>query len=497
MMPADSQGRGPSDTMPGAWTALWLLVLINLFNYIDRNVMAAVEKHVRKDFFGLKDEKGEFVIDPVTKKVKDGHPQAKELMGLLNTAFLVSFMFLAPVFGALATSMSRWLLIALGVVVWSLASGASGAAELFGAQLGGKEIILFQTVLPMAYVVMLLTRVFVGIGEAAYGPVAPDIISQMFPVEKRGQVMAWFYTAIPVGGALGYALGDIIYGITGHWRHAFYAVVLPGIALGVWCLFMKEPPRPQGAAAAPKPTWGDYAELFRVPSYTLNTVGMTFMVFAMGGLAFWAPAYLEFKQADPVLGITPDTFFGIMTAFLGIVATILGGMAGDWLRPRFSGAYFLVSGAAMLIAAPLLVAVVYLPFPLAWWPLAGFIFCLFFNTGPTNTILANVIRPELRARGFAINIFIIHLLGDAASPWLMGKVTGQDDRWDLSFLMVAAVVFIGGLAWMWGAAFLKADTDRASGGAAVAPPALAEAGVPAAAAEGITPTPPGQIQPPR
>jgi predicted MFS family arabinose efflux permease len=329
----------------------------------------------------------------------------------------------------------------------------------------------------------------VGVGEAAYGPVAPDIIAQMFPVEKRGQVMAWFYTAIPVGGALGYALGDLIYGITGHWRHAFYAVVLPGILLGVWCLFMKEPPREAEGEGQPlrKPSWGDYAELFGVPSYTLNTVGMTFMVFAMGGLAFWAPAYLEFRDAEAVFGITPDTFFGLTTAVLGIASTILGGLAGDWLRERVSGAYFIVSGVAMLVGAPLLVAVVYLPFPWAWFPLAGFVFCLFFNTGPTNTILANVIRPELRARGFAINILIIHLLGDAASPWLMGKVTGQENRYDLAFLMVAAVVFLGGLAWMWGAVYLQRDTDAAEGtpGAVAALEGLATTGGAAPGPEGI------------
>jgi MFS family permease len=464
--------------------ALWLLVLINLFNYIDRNILAAVEPYVRADFFP--DE-----FNAATGKMEEPEV-AKTLMGALNAAFLISFMVLAPVFGALALKMSRWLLIAVGVVVWSLASGASGAAELFGQQLGGHIVPLFGYALPMAYIVMLLTRVFVGVGEAAYGPVAPDIIADMFPVERRGQVMAWFYTAIPLGGAIGYALGEIIYKWRGHWRDSFYSVVLPGIALGVWCLFMKEPKKEtKGPARAP--AWGDYADLFRVPSYTLNTVGMTFMVFAMGGLAFWAPAFLKFKGAQPMFGIPPATFFGLTTAVLGIISTILGGMAGDALRHRFSGAYFIVSGLAMLLAAPLLIAVVYLDFPNAWLPLAGFVFCLFFNTGPTNTILANVVRSDLRARGFAINIFIIHLLGDVASPPLMGAITGKDNRWDLSFLLVSAVVFVGGIAWLCGSAFLKADTERASGGDTPLPATPTATTHP----EGVRPVEEGIRNPPR
>lgn len=454
-MHAEGSSDGPRQIVPGASQMLLLLVLINLFNYIDRQVLAAVEPYVRAEFFPP-------VLNQATDQMEEP-AEAKELMGWLAFAFLATYMLLAPVFGAMASWVPRWWLIAGGVVVWSLASGASGAAELLGHSLGGKTLLLLGYALPMIYVTMLLTRCLVGVGEAVYGPIAPDLIADLYPVEKRGQVLAWFYAAIPFGGALGYALGEVLTATAGHWRYAFYAVVPPGILLGVWCLFLKEVPRPSGTSAnAAQPSWSDYVTLFSIPSYAINVAGMTFMCFVIGGLAFWAPAYLEHRQTPSFMGLGPATFFGLLTAALGLAATLAGGWAGDALRDRYSGAYFLVSGAAMIVAAPLLVAMIYLPFPLAWAPMAGAIFCLFFNTGPTNTVTANVVPPALRARGFAVAILVMHLLGDAASPTLMGRIAGKENRFDLAFLMVAAAACLGGLCWLAGTAYLGRDTQRAS-----------------------------------
>ncbi len=435
--PAET-GRAAGDfAVPGARHALLLLVLINLFNYIDRQVLAAVEPQIRRDFFPPKP-------DPVTGKLREPE-EAKGLSGALAFAFLVTYMLTAPLFGSLATRTSRWLLIGLGVGVWSLASGASGLAP--------------------GFTVLLLTRCFVGLGEAVYGPVAPDVISDLFPVRKRGQVLAWFYAAIPFGGALGYALGAVVVKATDNWRPAFYLVVPPGLLLALWCLLMREPARGQAdnvkAAPARRPSWYDYLFLLKTPSYLLNTAGMTAMTFAMGGLAWWAPGYLDFREAESVLGMPPVMFFGVLTAVLGLLATVAGGLAGDALRPRFPGSYFLVSGTAMCLAFPLLLLVVALDFPAAWVPLGLFVFCLFFNTGPTNTILANVCHPWLRARGFALNILLIHLLGDALSPSVMGVLIGNRDRYALAFQFVSVTVLVGGLLWLWGAQFLQRDTELA------------------------------------
>jgi MFS family permease len=422
--------------VPGARSALLLLLLINLFNYIDRQVLAAVEPNIRAEFFPN-------VLDPRTGEMKEPE-DAKTWMGLLSTAFLVTYMLTAPVFGWLANRMSRWVLVGAGVLIWTLASGGSGLAVVYG--------------------LMLLTRCFVGIGEAVYGPVAPDMISDLYPVSRRGQVMAWFYAAIPVGGALGYTLGSLAEKYSHQWRTAFYLVVPPGLLLGLWCFFRRDPRRGQTEPAArttrQREQWSDYLVLLKTPSYVLNTLGMTAMTFAIGGLAFWVPGYLKEQNVSDLWGIDAKTAFGGLTALSGLVATLLGGIVGDRLKPRFPGSYFLVSGVAMLLAFPSLLLMTYLPFPIAWIPLVISVFCLFFNTGPTNTILANVTHPLLRAPGFALNILVIHLLGDAISPPIIGFIAGGGSL-NPAFRFVSALVLVGGVFWLWGARYLARDTALA------------------------------------
>src|SRR5262245_36157408 len=329
-------------------------------------------------------------------------------------AFMVLYMIGAPVFGRLAERHSRWLLVGVGVIGWSLASGASGLATTFFG--------------------LLLTRCLVGVGEAAYGPVAPTILSDLYDVRERGRVLAWFYMAIPVGSALGYVLGGAVAGSsigeTGgrllgmhaeSWRWAFFLVVPPGLVLGVWSFFMKEPARGRadGVAgdAAGRVRWRDYGVLLRTPSWVLCTLGMTAMTFAIGGIAFWMPYYLAQRPGAPA---SATVIFGAITCVAGLVATLLGGIAGDRLRPRFPGSYFLVSGIAMIVGFPFMLLTLSAPFPLIWIWLFATCFCLFFNTGPTNTILANVSHPSIRAAGFALNILVIHAFGDVLSPVVIG-----------------------------------------------------------------------------
>jgi predicted MFS family arabinose efflux permease len=372
----------------GARTALALLLAINLFNYIDRYVLASVLPTLKHEFLA-------------------GDPNQNGKAGLWTTAFLISYMFTAPIFGWLADRFSRWILIGTSVAIWSLASGWSGLATSFA--------------------VLLCTRLFVGIGEA-------------------------------------YAFGGKIADLLG-WRWAFYLVVPPGLFLAACCFFMREP-RAASAAKGP-PRLRDYRGLFRIRSYVLNTAAMTVMTFAIGGFSAWMPDYIfldrraEFPASQNLLGNIDLTFGGI-TAAAGLLATLFGGWAGDKLRERFASSYFLVSGMGMLLCVPATIAVIYVRFPMAWLMIFIAVFFLFFNTGPSNTALANVTPPTVRASAFALNIFIIHLLGDATSPPLIGVVR---DRWNMNVALwgVAVLMIVAGVLWFWGAKYLPADTEAIEG----------------------------------
>ncbi len=439
MQTTDGTNAGPQTGLPGARTALLLLLAINLFNYIDRQVLAAVETKIEETFFPAE----EYPRDtPAMRAMIEG------ALGSLNLAFMVSYMLAAPLFGFLADRMARWFLVGVGVLLWTVASGASGLA--------GSFTILF------------LTRCFVGIGEAAYGPVAPTVIADFYPVRKRGSKLAWFYVAIPVGSACGYILGGQVSALASDlgqadpWRWAFYLVVPPGILLGLWCFLMKDPPRGQADAVAKtkKASLQDYLAILKTPSYLLNTLGMTAMTFAMGGMAFWMPRYV-FKQRQWGSLDQVNLIFGAIVVVSGLGATLLGGWAGDKLRDRFPGSYFLVSGCAMLLGFPLVLLVLWVPFPLAWVFVFLASFCLFFNTGPTNTILANVTHPSIRASAFALNILIIHALGDAVSPMILGWVNGYFGNMNVGFMGISAMFLVAGLFWLWGTRYLERDTALA------------------------------------
>ncbi|HEY3663610.1 MAG TPA: MFS transporter [Chthoniobacterales bacterium] len=406
-----------SQLKPGALTALALLLGINLFNYIDRYVLAAVEPEIRAAFFQPND------------------PNAMAVSGLLGTAFFVTYMLSAPALGWLSDRFSRWVIVGTAVILWSLASGASGLAATFS--------------------ILMFTRILVGIGEGGYGPAAPTILADLFPLSVRGRVLSVFFAAIPVGGALGYVLGSLINAHLG-WRWAFYLVTPPGMLLGLLC-FTQRDPRGRGAdrQQQAKPTRDDYLALFRNRSYVINCFAQTAMTFAIGGLAFWIAAYLRFRGLPP----SSTAIFGLITAVAGLLSTLVGGVVADWLRPRHPGSYFSVSGIGMLIAAPLFVGMLYTPFPAAWGFLFGAIFFAFLNTGPSNTALANVTLPGVRATAFALNILVIHALGDALAFPTIGYISGHTNM-NTGFFLISSMMLVSGVLWLLGVKYLGADTAQ-------------------------------------
>ncbi len=482
---------GPDRPVPGAGSALAILIAINLFNYIDRQVLSAVLPLLQLD--GT-------IIDP-----NDPDPNFK--LGLLASAFMVTYMVFSPVFGWLdGKNVRRWVILGVGVTVWSLASGASGLAT--------------------GYLMLLATRCLVGIGEAAYAPVASAMLSDAYPARLRGPVLAGFNVAIPVGSALGFGIGGAISGYTGDWRHAFW-FTFSGLLLGALCFTRKELPRPVVVSATPEhPSYGAVLKkLTRVRSFVLCCAGMTAITFVVGGVGVWVPvyffqrearfeltpaalkaleeklpaaevdklrpladgaerAYPEMKKlvagalgdsakkhaekvfhasvtpASPKPSTLPIIFGGILIVG-GLGATVAGAWLGEWLRKRgVRGAYFLVSAGGAAFAIPCFLGILYTPLPVAWVFTFFTIFGLFLYTGPGNTILANVVRSDIRGTAFAINVLVIHALGDVISPPLIGAV-GDAYGLQFAFVLTTGLIALGAVLWLMGAKTLDEDTARA------------------------------------
>lgn len=391
-----------SISIPYRRYALGLLLAVNLLNYIDRQVLFAVFPLIKTDL-NLSDTE----------------------LGFLGSAFMLSYLLFAPLFGWLGDAWSRTKLAAGGIVLWSLATALAGFAP--------------------GYRTLLAARATVGIGEASFGTVSPGLVSDFFPKERRGRVLAWFYVAIPVGSALGYLLG----GLLGHWygwHAAFLLVGVPGLLLAVPIALLRTPPRGGDDASSQTPTGTastGYAALFRNRSFVCNTLAMAAMTFAIGGLAQWIPSFLNrVHSLDVARG---NTLFGATTVLAGILGTMAGGWLGDRWQKKSGKGYLLVSGWGFLIGTPFAVWAILAP-GLTACIAAIFIaeFFLFLNTGPLNTVIINVTEPAVRAMAFAVNIFFIHALGDAVSPSILGWLS---DRWGLqsALLITPGAMLLAGL----------------------------------------------------
>ncbi len=397
--------------------AVALLFGINFLNYIDRYVIAAVAPMIQADF-GLKDTQ----------------------LGLIGSMFMLAYMGASPIAGVLADRFPRRYFVGGGVLLWSLATIASG--------------------LVAGYRQLLVARSFIGIGEAGFGGVAPTLISDLFPRERRGRMLAYFYVAIPVGSALGFLLGGYV-GQHWGWRHAFYLAGGPGLVLGLLALVMAEPPRGAGDGVVAREERFDASKaraLFRNQSFVHTTLGLSAMTFALGGMAYWMPTFFHRERDLPL--DEANTLFGAITVGAGLIGTFLGGWLGDWLLKRTSKAYLLISGWGMLLAVPATYVGLHATQRSVYLP-ALFVaeVLVFLNTGPANAVLVNVALPEIRATAISISIFIYHLLGDVPSPILIGRLSDRTGSLEAALMLTTLAMGVSGVFYLLGTRSLGADTD--------------------------------------
>lgn len=376
------------------WTALIVLTALNLLNYVDRNVLFAVQPLVQKEFH-----------------------LSNEQLGYLTSAFLGFYMIAAPFVGPLADRYSRKLIIALGAIFWS-----------------GLTLL---TAVTHTYTELLIRHTLVGIGEATFVTIAPTFVADLFAEEKRGRILGVFYLAIPVGSAAGYLLGGNLAPTHG-WRFPFYIAAAPGFLLALAVFFLKEPERGQFDTLKGTPERATVLGLWRNPAFLTATLGMAAMTFSLGGIQVWMPQFL-YSERHYSLEAANFTF-GIIIVIDGIVSALAGGWLGDRLLRRTKASYYLVSAASMALGVPVMIVALFSRGPIMIPAIAVAAFFLLFNTAPLNAAVINSVDAHIRATAIAVNIFIIHLLGDVPSPTMMGWVADKRSLQTAFILPIVAMV---------------------------------------------------------
>jgi MFS family permease len=392
---------------------LALLTGLNLLNYLDRFVLSAVLPRIETEF-------------------NLSHGAA----GFLGTLFLLGYFLTSPIFGALADRGKRTGLIALGVVIWSLATLASGLAT--------------------GMLSLAIARAAVGVGEASYATIAPTLIDDLAPEGKKGTWLAIFYAASPIGAALGYVTGGLVEKTFG-WRAAFYFAGGPGLILAIACLFLTDPTRKE--IAKPGPLLATLRPLLKVPLYLKAVFGYAAYTFAIGGFAYWGPTFLfqQFEKAGLTLA-KANIGMGAVTVMGGAVGTALGGVWADRRTRDCPGSdpasvrarvtHLLgVCAVGSAVGAPLAALAILSPsanlFFAAFFVAEVF---LFLSTSPINAAILDAVPPAIRASAMAASIFTIHMLGDLWSPPGVGKLA---DLVTMRVAMLSLPVAIAGSAILW------------------------------------------------
>jgi predicted MFS family arabinose efflux permease len=406
------------------------LFTINLFNYIDRQVISGVLPLVQQDL-----------------RLSD------TALGWLASAFMILYLTGSIPLGVLGDRIARNRLIGAGVGVWGAATFLSGLARSYGQ--------------------LFAARAVVGIGEASYGPTASAMVSDLFPRERRGLVNALFNAAIPLGGAIGVMAGGLV-GSRYGWRTAFFLVGLPSVALTILAWRLGDPLRggqdrltPQESTDVPAGFSDGVARLCRTPTFVMVCAVGMLVAFSIGAFNHWLPLYLHrVKQ----LSVPEASFwFGVLSAAGGVLGVVSGGLVGDLLARRTPAGHLLTIAAGFLLAAPAGIVMILAQDRAVFLPALFFaVTFLVLYIGSVNAVIHNVVHPALRATAVAIFVFVINLGGAALSPAVVGLVSDRRQSLQTAMLMLPFLVFFAGLIALAAATVVGADMRRLADGLGLA-----------------------------
>lgn len=369
----------------GRWTIVVLLLAVQIFANVDRQILNVVVEPVKAEF-GLSDK----------------------VMGLLTgAAFSVFYAVLGVPLALLADRANRRNLIAAAIAVWSAMTVFCGMAAT-AAQL-------------------VLARIGVAVGEAGAGPASQSIVSDLFAPSERATPMAMLAVGPNLGIMFGFVAGSILAEMFG-WRMAFIAVGVPGLLMAlVIVAAMREPRRGMidNVADRPEERLG-FGTLLRTitarPSLLWIIAGFSCAgMFGYGAIA-WATAFFNRSY-----GLSPGEIGPIIGILVG-VGGAGGTLAGGWLADR-TGRHdvrwrlwiicITASVAAPLSAAAFLANNQWLTLALMTLPASVAI----FHAGPSFALVQELVPLRLRALAAAFLLFCLNVIGGGLGPFLVGLLS--------------------------------------------------------------------------
>lgn len=368
-----------------AWRVLLLLFLANLLNFFDRTLPAVVAEPMRKEW-GLSDFQ----------------------LGLVSTAFVLVYAIAGLPLGRWADRGPRRTILALGLTVWSVFTGAAAVVS--------------------GYVGYFLVRMGVGIGEACYAPTANSLIGDLFPSATRARAISLFMLALPLGVMLAFfTVGPMVQAL-GSWRAPFVVAAVPGLLLAVAIWRIREPAR--GAADAMQqdaaPVARPIRSLLAIPTFRWivgSGLTLNFATYAING--FIVPL-LQRHFGLPIGSAA--VYAGLITGATGIAGLTMGGWLADRLHQHSEHARLRFCACA-LVGASLATAAA-----LALGSSSVALFTVLFAAGVlayysyyacVYPALHDVVAPRLRGTAFAVYFAAMYLLGGAFGPAVVGALSDR------------------------------------------------------------------------
>jgi len=382
-------------TSPYAWFVLFVLFMVYILNFLDRQLLAILTEPIRKEL-GLSDTQ----------------------MGMLGGIYFAAFYTIIGIpVGWLADRTNRVRILALGCFLWSLCTFACGVAK--------------------TYPMLVAARMGVGVGEAGGAPPSYSIISDYFPAHKRGQALALFSLGVPMGQGLGAAFGGKTAELYG-WRMAFIALGIIGVVMSILVLLLVREPK-RGAQdvaldthmteAPPVGLEEEKAKFGQTIKEFFGRKLLLYAALACGSTAFILYAILQW--ALPVMMRETGVSLGEISLYYGLtiavamgVGTWLSGILVDKLRKWRSDAYALVPVGSLLLSAPFLLLFLHSPtWQTALMALSIPMFSTMAYLAPALAVVQNSVKPSQRTMSGALLLLVLNLIGLGGGPTFVGIVS--------------------------------------------------------------------------